>query len=98
MKVAVAEIRYHVRKVMIGLIAIDITMAITKRVTDNRFLKSNRSNNHPVVYPGAINISKKSRKAKIELYKSCKVKLTIVPHCQYRLGGCGLKQEKPHDE
>lgn len=77
MKVAVTDNRCHVRNVMIGLIAMDITMAITRRVMGKRFLKLNRSNSQPMAYPGETNINEKSKKASVELNKSCRVKLTM---------------------
>ena len=60
---------------MIGEIAIDITMAITKRVARMRFLKSKSSNNQPMTYPGITYIIGKSTKAIKVLTKSCNVKL-----------------------
>jgi len=58
-------------------------IATMNRVANRRFLKSNKSNDQPMTYPGATNINEKSRKASIEPEKSCRVKL-IMDACCWR--------------
>jgi hypothetical protein len=69
-KVALTDIKFQVRNVTIGLKEIERTMAITKRVANNRFLKSKRSKTHPTTYPGITKIIGKIRKAICDFIRS----------------------------